>query len=267
MSYLDGTALEYYADRIFPDISIISYIEAKIQITTRFSFNLIAPILTATDRKHLREESVRVYFDQKLPLFEKTGVSLPDQTASLTSDLSEEYQRVLLAAMVTTTQQWLLVATNCKANLQLLSHSSLKTAKPSTSWNSRQTSQSKSQSTPTKSHNFAHCQIRHCDACLDHYRSKPSHSSRPSSTPSCSNTPSPSTEAPTNCRYCQALGISAKHWNKFCPNRKKNRRETGKKFVTFKQIFRLLMTSGSPIYRSPSPRKRFQKVMVNQAHH
>jgi transposase InsO family protein len=222
MSYLDGTALEYYADRILPDISSISYIEAKTRLTTRFSFDLIAPILTATDRKHLREESVRVYFDQKLPLLEKTGMSLPNQIASLTSGLSEEYQRVLLAAMVTTTQQWLLVATNCEANLQLLSHSSLKTAKPSTSWNSHQTSQSKAQSTPTKSHNVAHCQIRHCDACLDHYRSKPSQSSRLSSTPSSSNTPSPSTEAPTNCRYCQALGISAKHWHKFCPNRKKN---------------------------------------------
>ncbi len=92
MSYLDDDALEFYANKIAPNLSTITWAETRGLMEKRFSSSTISPIIAATRRRLTKADTVKSYFDDKMASLEKTGLSEEHMVDQLTEGLPDSYK-------------------------------------------------------------------------------------------------------------------------------------------------------------------------------
>ena len=107
MSYLKDDALAFFAQRIAPDVSTITWADTRRLIEKRFGTPEVSSIVTANHRKLRRNESLKEYFDEKMKYLDKTSLTEPEKCDLLTDGVYDEFQSRLLPATILTTEDWL----------------------------------------------------------------------------------------------------------------------------------------------------------------
>ena len=107
MSYLKDDALAFFAQRIAPDISNITWAEVRQLIEKRFETPDVSSIVTAKERKLRRSETIKDYFDDKMKHLDRTSLKDQEKADLLTDGVPDSYQTYLLPAIITTPDDWL----------------------------------------------------------------------------------------------------------------------------------------------------------------
>jgi hypothetical protein len=193
MSYLDDDALEFYANKIAPNLSTLTWAETRGLMEKRFSSSTISPIIAATRRRLTKADTVKSYFDDKMASLEKTGLSEEHIVDQLTEGLPDSYKSHLYTARIKDTLEWLSIVSKLEADLE------------PKSFKSHKSSQSN------------HCTIAHCDESKSSSREK-NFSNKPEQSRPPNKVFKKSDKPRTPCRYCLKLGNKEWHWHKDCPN-------------------------------------------------
>ena len=220
-SYLAGDAFNFYAAKVV-DISSTRYNDLKASFISRFGVKTIAPNIAAHRRRLERNESIKTYFDAKIDLLERTGLSEEHVVAEIIEGLPDNYKSLLIATSIVKTDTLLETLIRIEANLPSVS----RTAQP--------------QKPVTTSH--SNCTISHCDSTTadtasttEDDESTPSTSqqtipkavtnqsnrSQTSNTTNSNYKSRPDNSAP-QCLYCKDKGIVAYHWHRECSHNPKN---------------------------------------------
>jgi hypothetical protein len=79
---------------------------------------LICPNISAQNRRLLRTENVKKYYDDKMALLRQTGMNEKFMAAELTNGMPHHYKTTLFASQVKTTTEWLSIASQIEADFQ-----------------------------------------------------------------------------------------------------------------------------------------------------
>lgn len=108
MEYLEDEALQFYADEVAPKLDTITWVQTKTAITTRFGERTIDPVLAASRRRWNRgHENVQEYYEEKMFLLRKTGLSEASMAEVLTDGMPFGFRNNLISATITDTSEWL----------------------------------------------------------------------------------------------------------------------------------------------------------------
>lgn len=110
MSYLDGQALNFFADEIASNINTISWEQVVQLFEERFGEELVCPILAANKRRLQRNESVQAYYEACMLLLRQTTTNDHERVAILTDGMPSSYKNVLIGARPSTPLQWRTIA-------------------------------------------------------------------------------------------------------------------------------------------------------------
>ena len=179
MSYLQDDALAFYAQRIAPTITTITWAEVRTLIEKRFGTPEVSAIVASSHRRLRKTESVKEYFDEKMKLLDKTSLTEPEKCDVLTDGVYDEFKKLLITAIITSTEDWLQRALRVEMSLNRKSFSSDSQFKP-------------------------------------HFNANPNHKSFQLNTNTGRNTRT-NQLAPYPCRYCQDHGKEEYHWHSECP--------------------------------------------------
>ena len=188
MAYLKEDALEFFSDDIAPDRNTLTWDEVREKFELRFGSGEIEPVVTATHRRLRREETIKQYFDSKLPILRKTGLPVNGMCALLTEGLPMSYKSHFYGRRFNDTLEWLRLASDIEADI--------------TSQQLRYSYDSRKQ---TEAHTFM---------------SQPYNQNKPLGQQS--KRFNSNEKPPYPCRYCQALGQTVFHWHRECPTRQSN---------------------------------------------
>ena len=211
MSYLKDDALAFFAQKIAPDISTITWADTRRLIEKRFGTPDVSSIVSAKDRRLRRSETIKEYFDSKMKLLDKTSITEEEKCDLLTDGTPEAYQTHLIPVITTATEDWLQKALRIEISVNRR-HSQ------------HRDSHFRPQS-PNKPHNtYQLASNISTDGQLTprdprHTQSKP---------------------APDPCRYCLQQGREEYHWHNQCPLRAKpgqfsGNRNSGQKAIQHTQ--------------------------------
>ena len=179
MSYLSEEALAFFAQRIAPNITTITWAETRALIEKRFGTPEVSAIVASGHRRLRKTESVKEYFDGKMKLLDKTSLTEPEKCDVLTDGVYDEFKKYLITAIITSTEDWLQRALRVELSLN---------RKPFNS----------------DSH------------FKQHFKNKTEHNSFQLNANTGKNTRS-NQLAPYPCRYCQDHGKEEYHWHSECP--------------------------------------------------
>jgi hypothetical protein len=84
----------------------------------RYRNNLICQNISAQNRRLLRTENVKKYFDDKMALLRQTGMNERFMKAELTNGMPYHFESTLFAVQVKTTSEWLSIASQIEADFQ-----------------------------------------------------------------------------------------------------------------------------------------------------
>ena len=118
MSYLKDDALAFFAQRIAPNISTITWAEVRSLITKRFGTPQVSSIISAKERRLHRYESVKEYFDEKMKHLDKTSLVDSERCDLLTDGIYDEFKKHLLPITFTSTEDWLQRAMRIEVGLK-----------------------------------------------------------------------------------------------------------------------------------------------------
>ena len=107
MSYLKDDALAFFAQRIAPGLSTLTWAEVRSLIVKRFGTPQISSIILAKERRLRKHESVKEYFDEKMKHLDKTSLVDSEKCDLLTDGVYDEFKRHLLPIIFVTTEDWL----------------------------------------------------------------------------------------------------------------------------------------------------------------
>ena len=110
MKYLDGDALNWYADDVVPSIATTTWDQVKEKIIRRFGQAVVCPVVTASRRRLLKNEKVQAYYEDKMRILRQTSLSAEEQVGLLTDGMPNWYRPHLIAGNPTSPQTWLTFA-------------------------------------------------------------------------------------------------------------------------------------------------------------
>ena len=117
MQYLEDEALQFFADDIAPQMATITWDEVTNLLTTRFGERTIDPVLAASRRHWNRgNESVQEYYEDKMYLLRRTGLSEASMAEVLTDGMPFQFRNNLISATIPTTSDWLNKAVRLEAS-------------------------------------------------------------------------------------------------------------------------------------------------------
>ena len=190
MAYLKEDALHFFATAIAPERTSLTWDEVRQKLEKRFGSGETEPLTTAIHRRLKREESIKQYYDSKLPLLHKTGMTVNAMCAALTEGLPQHYKSHFYGRRFEETLEWLRLASDIEADVNTNTFRP-QNRKPNTG---RTLSATKAE-TGT---NYGRNQSR-----------QPNRSQQQTRKP------------PYPCRFCQELGRTEIHWHNECPNKRK----------------------------------------------
>lgn len=114
-SYLEGQALQYYADKIM-DTADDEWEIIKVRLTQRFDPIKLRNLHEGMRRSLRLSESVEDYYQAKLDLLEGTSATYQEILETLTGGLPKRWQPVMEAATITSLEQWLRMAKTFEAS-------------------------------------------------------------------------------------------------------------------------------------------------------
>ena len=117
MAYLKEDALEFYSDDIVPDRNTLTWDEVRQKFESRFGSGETEPVTTAIRRRLKREESVKQYYDSKLPLLRRTGMTINGMCAILTEGLPQSFRPHFYGRRFEDTLEWLRLASDIEADV------------------------------------------------------------------------------------------------------------------------------------------------------
>ena len=199
MAYLKEDALEFFSDDIAPEIDSLTWDEVREKFESRFGSGETEPVTTAIRRRLKREETVKQYYDSKLPLLRRTGMTINGMCAILTEGLPQHYKSHFYGRRFDQTLEWLRLASDIEVDVNNSNTFRPQNRKPNTG---RTLTASKAE-TGT---NYGHNQSR-----------KPNRSQQQTRKP------------PYPCRFCQELGRTEIHWHNECLNKRKVNANAGAK--------------------------------------
>lgn len=108
MEYLEDEALQFFADEIAANIATITWVSVSDKLTKRFGEHTIDPVLAASRRHWKRgQETVQEYYEDKMYLLRKTGLSDASMAEVLTDGMPFAFRNNLISATITTPSEWL----------------------------------------------------------------------------------------------------------------------------------------------------------------
>lgn len=108
MEYLEDEALQFFADEIAPKLDDITWDRVKVALTARFGERTIDPVLAASRRRWNKgHETVQEYYEEKMYLLRKTGLSEASMAEVLTDGMPFGFRNNLIAATIVNTSEWL----------------------------------------------------------------------------------------------------------------------------------------------------------------
>jgi hypothetical protein len=189
MAYLKDDALLFFSTDIAPHRNTLTWDEVRHKLETRFGSGETEPMTAAIRRTLKREEKVKIYYNSKVPLLQRTGMDTKAMCAALTEGLPHHYKSHFYGKRSATTLEWLQLASDIEADIN-----SSRAYRPS-----NQNRDSPPIQTLTAEQN-----------------NNSGRTSRPQQQRQYDNSRPP----PTPCQYCQQLGRTEFHWHKECPNRR-----------------------------------------------
>jgi hypothetical protein len=189
MSYLDDSALTYYALHIAPKMANITWADVRHLMETRFGLQTISPIVASVRRILTKADTIESYYKEKMSLLDRTALSEEHKADLLTEGLPKAYQLDFHATHIPTPQEWLKVALKVEADTNHYSQ-------PKSPFVSAHTKSSL-------------CTVSHCepDKALCSGSANTSHKPK-------------HTQLPV-CQICRNVGLSSRHWHKDCPQKGK----------------------------------------------
>lgn len=108
MEYLEGEALQWYADELAPNMETLTWTTANDRMKNRFGERTIDPVLAAQRRRFTpKVDSVQSYFEDKMFHLRKTKLEEPSMAELLTDGMPHYFRTPLIAANVSNTSDWL----------------------------------------------------------------------------------------------------------------------------------------------------------------
>ena len=215
MSYLKDDALAFFAQKIAPNATTITWADTRALIEKRFGTAEVSSIVHANHRRLHKNETIKEYFDEKMKHLDKTSLTDPEKCDLLTDGVSEAIQSYLIPTIITTTEDWLQRAIRAEMSVNRTSGYS----KPSFRKDSQYKPQYKPQFKPhfkPEPQNAYH---------TDPYQQYPG-------------------DCPYLCKICRNLGHEEYHWHRNCPNKTKqfgnrpygnNSRPSGQRSIQYQQ--------------------------------
>jgi hypothetical protein len=100
MSYMDDDALEFYANKVAPYLSSLTWAQTRGLFEKHFGTSTITPIVAVTRRRLTKSDTIKSYYDDKMAYLEKTGLSEEHMADHLTEGLPENYKSHFYAVFV-----------------------------------------------------------------------------------------------------------------------------------------------------------------------
>lgn len=113
--YLEGSAITWFSEEVIPCLEMLEWDDVKQLMIKRHGQQHISPIVAATNRKLKEGEQIQTYFDEKMRFLRQTNLTERDQASILTDGVPRYVQKTMIAARVTTTSDWLVVALDFEA--------------------------------------------------------------------------------------------------------------------------------------------------------
>lgn len=179
MHYLDDEALQWYADEICESIDEMTFDEVKQAMKQRFGERTIEPVLAAQRRRLQKGETVQQYYEDKMYLLRKTGLSEMSMAEILTDGMPHYYRTPLIASSISSVSDWLNKAVRLESSFA---------------------SRPERESQPFRPQAVA--------ATAEH-----------SYQPKGKQRPQQKKKPPNPCKFCKALDKTEYHWHNECPNR------------------------------------------------
>ena len=198
VQYLRGQALSFYAKRVLPNASTLTFNEATDELIARFDVEPAQPFVAVANMKLRQGQTIRQYYDAKMALMGDIGLTSKHRIDALSNGLPVSYRGFMAVATITTPQHWLQYATRLEEDPQVITPK----AHVSKSSSAELWKQS------------ANCSIDHCDQVskLSQTLNTPDSSSKQQFK---SNNKPKST-----CRICLRKGLANQyHWHSECPNK------------------------------------------------
>lgn len=108
MEYVEGEALQWYADDIAAVIETADWTASTILMKNRFGDRTIDPVLAAQRRKfNAKTDTIQSYYDDKMYHLRKTRLEESSMAELLTDGMPHYYRTPLIASNVTNTADWL----------------------------------------------------------------------------------------------------------------------------------------------------------------
>ena len=117
MAYLKEDALEFFSDDIAPERDSLTWDEVREKFESRFGSGEMEPVTTAIRRRLKREETVKQYYDSKLPLLRRTGMTINGMCAILTEGLPQHYKPHFYGRQFDQTLDWLRLASDIEVDV------------------------------------------------------------------------------------------------------------------------------------------------------
>lgn len=108
IEYLEGEALQWYADEVAANIDTAAWVDSMAKMKTRFGERTIDPVLAAHRRKfNNKTDTVQSYFEDKMYHLRKTKLEESSMAELLTDGMPHYYRTPLIASNVTSSSDWL----------------------------------------------------------------------------------------------------------------------------------------------------------------
>ena len=114
---LKGLALEWFGDEIAGSV-LPSWQIVKDRIITRFGFSTASPLIEAQRRYLKREESVEIYYQEKIRLLRQTHLSEFEITQQLTEGLPLSWKLTMVSARPQDASAWINIARMCESHFR-----------------------------------------------------------------------------------------------------------------------------------------------------
>ena len=187
MSYITDEALNWYGTDIAPFIDDIQWSQVKEKFLARFGQPIADPLVEAQHRRLKGSESVQTYFEDKVNLLNRAGITEERIIAQLTDGMPYNYRINLLCSKPKTTYEWLSTALQLEAVMR-------------------------TKSSPIQMN------IRQ-----KNYQNKPKGSVSLLASPSSGQSNSSNRKPFSPCKFCLKAGETQFHWHNECPRNSRNR--------------------------------------------
>jgi hypothetical protein len=202
IEYLSGDALNWFGTDIAPAMGNISWAAVRSSLVTRFGTAVVNPSVAANHRRLGLQETVQLYYDDKMRLLRQTTLTETDIVAQLTDGMPTSYKLSLITARPADSVAWLNIALPMEAYLRSKQVPPIRTFP--TRINNPYRPVAAAAATQGPSRFFSGPRPRFSSGTQNRFPNQPNE----------------------ECFYCAKAGESGQmHWHRNCPRRNQQRQE------------------------------------------